>query len=283
MIFVDDILTYFRGLGHAAEYGTLAQLNEQLTNVDYAASTDGMVAFVRLIGEQRTVDGHDQCDIAVHLSWLCPLDFDGETILSTQEQAKDTLKAWINHLRGGNTVTVSEDARWQFGYDDFAENVAWVAVRLTLTAAAADCVPLSPEPPTPPTPPTYQYNVFCPQILGLGTPGQGSPNPCYLSARSQYKVTMALTQRSIKYPNITWVGDEQVSVYQTQVNAEITEANIQSWKIGIVMTAETEQWLRERIGMKLVTMSASNIPAGKEYMLVSSSATWYESKAITVI
>lgn len=142
MIFVDDILTYFRGLGHAAEYGTLAKLNEQLTNVDYAASTDGMVAFVRLIGEQRTVDGHDQCDIAVHLSWLCPLDFDGETMLSTQEQAKGTLKAWINHLRGGNTVTVSEDARWQFGYDDFAENVAWVAVRVTLTAAAADCVPL---------------------------------------------------------------------------------------------------------------------------------------------
>ena len=162
MIFIDDILQYFRNLGHAAEYGSLAQLNEQLTNVEYSQSTDGMVAFVCLLGEQRTVDGHDQCDISVHLSWLCPLDFDGETLLNTQEQAKDTLKAWLQHLRDGNTVTVSEDARWQFGYDDFAENVAWVAVRVTLTAAAADCVPFAPDPPEPTA---YPYDIFCPQIV----------------------------------------------------------------------------------------------------------------------
>ena len=34
------------------------------------------------------------------------------------------------------------DPRWQYGYDDYAENVCWVCLRVTLTASAADCVPL---------------------------------------------------------------------------------------------------------------------------------------------
>lgn len=282
MMIVDDILNWARGRGYTAVYGSAEQVNEMLNNTPFADSKDGTAVIMHLVTDSATVDGHDRAVMAVYFASLCDFDFDGESLLPEQERLKGIGKELLNDIRTGNVMTYS-DPRWQYGYDDYAENVAWVCLRVTLTASAADCVPLSPEPPTPPTPPTYQYNVFCPQILGLGTPGQGSPNPCYLSARSQYKVTMALTQRSIRYPNITWVGDEQVSVYQTQVNAEITEANIQSWKRGIVMTAETEQWLRERIGMKLVTMSASNIPAGKEYMLVSSSATWYESKAITVI
>ena len=53
---------------------------------------------------------------------------------------KNIGKALLNSIRTGNEMTYA-DPRWQYGYDDYAENVCWVCLRVTLTASAADCVP----------------------------------------------------------------------------------------------------------------------------------------------
>ena len=54
---------------------------------------------------------------------------------------KNTGKALLHDIARGNEMAY-EGVRWQYGYDDYAENVAWVCLRVTLTALAADCVPL---------------------------------------------------------------------------------------------------------------------------------------------
>ena len=141
MIFFDDILTYFRNLGHAAVYGSHEQVNEMLTNVPFSASKDGTAVIMHLVTASETVDGHDRAVMAVYFASLCPFDFDGEALLPEQERLKDIGKALLNDTRRGNVIT-ADSARWQYGYDDYAENVCWVCLRVTLTASAADCVPL---------------------------------------------------------------------------------------------------------------------------------------------
>ena len=289
MIFVDDILSWFRARGYAAQYGSLAQLNEQLTSVDYSASTDGFAAFVRLIGDQRTVDGHDTCDIAVHLSWLCPLDFDGETLLSTQETAKGVLKDWLHSLEQGNAVTVNGDARWQFGYDDFAENVAWVAVRVTLTDAAGDCVPLGGGEGD-----DYPYNLFCPQIVnGYGDFRDllGQSNPVYKSSKVYCCIATppSFTQNYAKIPS--WVNDRPVlSVAGGGDTIVLTEAKINQIKstvayYGGTVTEETEKWLTDRIGYTLYAITVENMSGFTQpvNVLAAITATNYESKRAIVI
>jgi hypothetical protein len=55
-----------------------------------------------------------------------------------QEELKNTGKRLLLHIERGNDMSY-DGVRWQYGYDDYAENVAWVCLRVTLTALAADC------------------------------------------------------------------------------------------------------------------------------------------------
>lgn len=142
MIFIDEILGWARDNGYTAVYGSPEQINEVLTAVPFADSKDGTVVVMHLITASETVDGHDRATLAVYFASLCPFDFNGEILLPEQERLKNVGKALLNDIRTGNKTAYS-DPRWQYGYDDYAENVCWVCLRVTLTAMAADCVPLA--------------------------------------------------------------------------------------------------------------------------------------------
>lgn len=141
MMFVDEILRWARSNGFKAAYGTPEQVNEMLTDIRFDDSNAGAVIFCHLIANSETVDGRDRAVIAVYFAGLCDFDFDSESLLPEQERLKNIGKELLNDIRIGNVMTYS-DPRWQYGYDDYAENVCWVCLRVTLTASAADCVPL---------------------------------------------------------------------------------------------------------------------------------------------
>lgn len=140
-MFVDHILKWARDNGYAAVYGSPEQVNEMLTGVPFADSKDGTAVIMHLVTESETYNGHDRAIVAVYFASLCPFDFNGESLLPEQERLKSIGKELLNDIRTGNTIAY-EYPRWQYGYDDYAENVAWVCLRVTLTALAADCVPL---------------------------------------------------------------------------------------------------------------------------------------------
>ena len=141
MMIVDDILNWARERGYTAVYGSAEQVNEMLNDTPFADSKDGTAVVMHLVTDSATVDGRDRAVVAVYFASLCPFDFDGESLLPEQERLKNIGKALLNDIRRGNVITYA-DPRWQYGYDDYAENVCWVCLRVTLTAAAADCVPL---------------------------------------------------------------------------------------------------------------------------------------------
>ena len=146
-MFVDYILQWAREKGYAAVYGSPEQVNEMLTNVPFASSQDGTAVIMHLVADSETYNGHDRAVVAVYFASLCPFDFNGENLLPEQERLKNVGKELLNDIRTGNTIAY-EYPRWQYGYDDYAENVCWVCLRVTLTALAADCVPIPmPEPP----------------------------------------------------------------------------------------------------------------------------------------
>lgn len=140
MMFVDYILQWARERGYNAAYGSAEQVNEMLTNVPFSLSTDGTAVIMHLVTNSDTVDGRDRAVVAVYFASLCDFDFDGESLLPEQERLKGIGKELLNGIRKGNVLTY-DTPRWQYGYDDYAENVCWVCLRVTLTASAADCVP----------------------------------------------------------------------------------------------------------------------------------------------
>lgn len=140
-MFVDYILNWAREKGYAAVYGSPEQVNEMLTSVPFADSKDGTAVIMHLVADSETYNGHDRAIVAVYFASLCPFDFNGESLLPEQERLKNVGKALLNDIRTGNALAY-EYPRWQYGYDDYAENVCWVCLRVTLTALAADCVPI---------------------------------------------------------------------------------------------------------------------------------------------
>ena len=146
-MFVDHILNWSREKGYAAVYGSPEQVNEMLTSVPFSDYKDGTAVIMHLVAESETYNGHDRAIVAVYFASLCPLDFNGESLLPEQERLKNIGKELLNDIRTGN-VLAYDYPRWQYGYDDYAENVCWACLRVTITALAADCVPL-PEPPEP--------------------------------------------------------------------------------------------------------------------------------------
>ena len=143
MMFVPEILKYLRSRGITSLYGSPNQVNMAMQEVKFANSTNKTIAFVYLIDEMQQVDGYEQANIGVYFARLCPFDFDGEDLLAAQDDMKDYGYALLYHLDSGNEITYdSTYVRWQFGYSDFAENVAWACLRATLYARAQDCIPM---------------------------------------------------------------------------------------------------------------------------------------------
>lgn len=140
MIFIDQILTWARNNGIYALYGSPEQVNEMMTDTPFASSQDGTVVYTHLITDSETTDGRDTATVAVYFCRLCDFDFDGEGLLPVQEELKDTGKQLLLHIAQGNEMSY-DGVRWQYGYDDYAENVAWVCMRVTLIALSADCNP----------------------------------------------------------------------------------------------------------------------------------------------
>lgn len=141
MMFADEILRWARSNGFKAAYGTPEQVNEMFNDTPFASSKDGTVVFMHLVTDSTTIDGRDRAVVAVYFASLCDFDFNGEQLLPEQERLKSIGKELLNSIRTGNVMTYA-DPRWQYGYDDYAENVYWLCLRITLTASAADCVPL---------------------------------------------------------------------------------------------------------------------------------------------
>ena len=138
MIFIDQILQWGRDNGFSALYGTPEQVNEMMTSTDFGASQNGTVMYCHLITDSETESGRDSATVAVYFCRLCDFDFNGEDLLPVQEELKDTGKQLLHDIALGNYMSY-EGVRWQYGYDDYAENVAWVCLRVTLTALSADC------------------------------------------------------------------------------------------------------------------------------------------------
>ena len=138
MMFVDKILTWARSNGILALYGSPEQVNAMMQATDFSASDGGTVLFCHLITDSETTDGRDTATVAVYFCRLCDFDFNGEGLLPVQDELKDTGKRLLLHIAQGNEMAY-DGVRWQYGYDDYAENVAWVCLRVTLIALASDC------------------------------------------------------------------------------------------------------------------------------------------------
>lgn len=157
MNIVQSLLRLLRDAGFETRYGTAYQINDYLTDVDFSRSRGGTVAYMHLITSLSSVNGRERGEFSVYFARLCDFDFNGEDLLDVQEELKGYGEELIRAATCGNEVRVLGNARWQFGYDDFAENVCWVCLRLTVESTTEECVPFGegcqpkPEPPALPS------------------------------------------------------------------------------------------------------------------------------------
>lgn len=141
------IMQWARGKGYGAMYGNPAHINMMMSDVDYLQCTDNTAVFCHLITASETANGgHDRETVGVFFSRLCDFDFDPEGLLSVQDGLKAIGKSLLNDINAGNVLGYEEPVRWQYGYDDYADNVAWVCMRVTLESLAAECVPMPATP-----------------------------------------------------------------------------------------------------------------------------------------
>lgn len=153
MNIVQTLIRLLRDAGFETRYGTAYQINDYLTDVDFSQSRGGTVAYIHLITSLSSVNGRERGEFAVYFARLCDFDFNGEELLDVQQELKGYGEELIRAATCGNEVRVLGNARWQFGYDDFAENVCWVCMRVTLESTTEECVPFGdgcqprPEPP----------------------------------------------------------------------------------------------------------------------------------------
>lgn len=132
-------------MGIPFRYGNPSQINYYLNNVDYAAAPDGVAAYCYLLTDSEYINGKERATIAVFFSKLIPFDFNGSEAVSVTDDCKAKAKEFLHQVAIGNSLTY-QDARFQYGYNDFAENVAWCAVRAVFEVTEADCYEfLAPE------------------------------------------------------------------------------------------------------------------------------------------
>lgn len=142
MKFVKWVLQWARAKGYGAMYGNPSHINRMMSDVDYSQCTDGVAVFAHLITSGETAGGRDRSTAGIFFSKLCDFDFDPEALLNVQQDLQDIGKTMLADMLAGNGFDYSDPVRWQYGYDDYADNVAWVCLRITAEALAVDCVPL---------------------------------------------------------------------------------------------------------------------------------------------
>lgn len=139
MMFIDEILKYARAQGFAACYGNAAQINDYLTDVDFSSAKDGICVYCYLITDVEVINDRESANIAVYFASLCDFDFNGEQILPLQERLKAESKKMLHTLTECQPLRYTQAPRWQFGYNDFAENVCWCALRVRIESLVNDC------------------------------------------------------------------------------------------------------------------------------------------------
>lgn len=142
MTIIQKIIQWARPRGYSARYGSANQINNYLTDVDYSDSLDGIVVYMYLVTALESRAGRTRADVGIFFSSLCDFDFDGEALLTEQERLRDASKVLLHCIDAGNELRIVGEPRWQFGYDDFAENVCWCCLRATMEEMAGDCVPM---------------------------------------------------------------------------------------------------------------------------------------------
>lgn len=126
-------------MGLPFRYGNPSQINYYLQNVDYAAAPDGVAAYCYLLTDSEYVNGKEGGNVAVFFSTLIDFDFDGQQALNATDMCKAKAKEFLPKVAQSNLIRY-DGARFQYGYDDFAENVAWCAVRAYFEDMVPDCV-----------------------------------------------------------------------------------------------------------------------------------------------
>lgn len=142
MLAINEILQWAADNGYANMYGNPAHINRMMHDTDFAASAEQTAVYCYLITAAETMEARDRVTVGVFFARLCDFDFDPKGLLTVQMALMDTAKRMLSDLTAGNVIGYDDPVRWQFGYDDFAENVAWVCARVTFMDLAADCVPM---------------------------------------------------------------------------------------------------------------------------------------------
>lgn len=141
------IKAIIESMGIPFRYGNPSQINYYLNNVDYAAAPDGVAAYCYLLTDSEYVNGKERATIAVFFSKLIDFDFNGSEAIRVTDDCKAKAKEFLHQVAIGNSLKY-QGARFQYGYNDFAENVAWCAVRAVFEVSEADCWPLPDYRPT---------------------------------------------------------------------------------------------------------------------------------------
>lgn len=131
-------------MGLPFRYGNPYQINYYLQNVDYSQAQDGVAAFCYLVTDTIYENGKEQAVLAIFFSKLMSLDFNGQQAWQTTEDCKAKAKDFLNLIAAGNILSYS-GARFQFGYNDYAENIGWCSVRANFEMMMPDCVPMTEE------------------------------------------------------------------------------------------------------------------------------------------
>lgn len=138
---IEKIKAIIDSMGIPFRYGNPSQINYYLNSGDYAAAPDGVAAYCYLLTDSEYINGKERATIAVFFSKLIDFDFKGSDAVSVTDTCKEKAKQFIHAVEVGNSLTCS-DVRFQYGYGDFAENVAWCAVRAVFEVSEADCWPM---------------------------------------------------------------------------------------------------------------------------------------------
>ena len=142
---IEIIKNIIEGMGLTFNYGNPSQINYYLHNTDYSQSADNITAFCYLLTDANYENGKTRATIAVFFSKLMDFDFDGSQAIAVQKACEDKAKEFLTIVSHGNVLRYS-DARFQYGYNDFAENVGWCAVR-AVYEIGADCLQFSSKRP----------------------------------------------------------------------------------------------------------------------------------------
>lgn len=163
---IEKIKAIIDSMGIPFRYGNPSQINYYLNNVDYAAAPDGVAAYCYLLTDSEYVNGKERATIAVFFSKLIDIDFNGSEAVSVTDDCKAKAKEFLHLVATGNTLNYT-DSRLQYGYGDFADNVAWCAVRAVFEVSESDCWPLPDYKPGEVVlePDSYQYVHYDGRLL----------------------------------------------------------------------------------------------------------------------